>query len=64
MQGRPPHGGRGLKYCVHVRRGHPLWSPPLGGGGMQFSLVETVAIPIASLPARGAWIEMPFCAGK
>ncbi len=38
MQGRPPHGGRGLKYCVHVRRGKPFLSPPARGAWIEIMM--------------------------
>ena len=59
MQGRPPHGGRGLKYCVHVRRGKPFLSPPARGAWIEMSTIYASFIGILlSLPARGAWIEI------
>ena len=59
-KGRPPHGGRGLKYPgLAIQHTHPGWSPPARGAWIEMRFL--VPLPHrreASPPARGAWIEM------
>ena len=62
--GRPPHGGRGLKFVgagnavFRVRR-----RPPHGGRGLKYPSLSSVMGVDGSSPSRGTWIEMalPLC---
>ena len=58
VQGRSPHGERGLKYgsCLESRK--PYWSLPSRGAWIEIALQGKTNDILASLPSRGAWIEI------
>ena len=61
--GRPPHGGRGLK-CRHRRKLHGSAGVALhtGGRGLKYILAGKLELELGlvSPSTRGAWIEIPF----
>ena len=56
---RPPHGGRGLKFCKGGKVSLSLMSPPARGAWIEITLPSGCLLPGGrSPPARGAWIEI------
>ena len=56
---RSPHGERGLKWSAElVNKGH-LRRSPHGERGLKYNKVHDREDAVVSLPARGAWIEIP-----
>ena len=55
---RSPQGERGLKSCVRVGSLDRFGRSPQGERGLKFQREAHAAVAHASLPARGAWIEM------
>ena len=57
---RSPCGERGLKYDVREQNSGGSYSrSPCGERGLKCQYGRTVAASAASLPVRGAWIEIP-----
>ena len=58
--GRSPHGERGLKLlCIRPLRTRDTCRSPHGERGLKSHALAVGHGLVASLPARGAWIEMP-----
>ena len=55
---RAPHGARGLKSIVILRRHQLLRRAPHGARGLKFICHVGELRHQQSRPARGAWIEM------
>ena len=55
---RSPHGERGLKYLVVFEDGNSAGRSPHGERGLKFVIVLVYGANVASLPTRGAWIEI------
>ena len=56
--GRSPRGERGLKSLNQTAEKKAESRSPRGERGLKFDEGNTVAEVAASLPTRGAWIEM------
>ena len=56
--GRPPHGGRGLKYDIRDRFKSLNRRPPHGGRGLKFLLYCKELSLTVSPSSRRAWIEI------
>ena len=56
--GRPPHGGRGLKYHPASRSRSCPCRPPHGGRGLKSFSACSSDTSALSPPTRGAWIEI------
>ena len=56
--GRPPRGGRGLKYREDTDTPTPSQSPPSRGAWIEIDMVLFVKRTAQSPPSRGAWIEI------
>ena len=59
VKSRSPQGERGLKSQLWVGIGHTGRRSPQGERGLKSPAVATVEGRRMSLPARGAWIEIP-----
>ena len=57
-KGRPPRGGRGLKYNFATDYHATQRSPPSRGAWIEISGKAIGASTIESPPSRGAWIEI------
>ena len=57
-QGRSPHGERGLKYLVRRIVGAVCSRSPHGERGLKLLFEGPLVVGDASLPTRGAWIEI------
>ena len=53
FEGRPPHGGRGLKLRDSSARWHRLRRPPHGGRGLKFSLHAVNTCNVLVAPRTG-----------
>ena len=58
QNGRPPHGGRGLKYQFADRIKPRILSPPARGAWIEMIYYCPNCGAYMSPPARGAWIEI------
>ena len=59
LLGRPPRGGRGLKYHDLAQFLAILGvAPPRGGRGLKFQALVQVRDAVGVAPLAGAWIEM------
>ena len=57
--GRPPRGGRGLKFLLFLPGLFPLMSPPSRGAWIEISMLSVPGkFSVVSPPSRGAWIEI------
>ena len=56
--GRPPHGGRGLKWIWRHLRSGLKKSPPARGAWIEIITIIVMISIKKSPPARGAWIEI------
>ena len=56
--GRPPHGGRGLKLFLVLLSGIRRGRPPHGGRGLKYRQKSDSCVGQQSPPAWGAWIEI------
>ena len=55
---RSPHGERGLKYPLNADAREGACRSPHGERGLKSAHHGQVVVQGASLPTRGAWIEM------
>ena len=60
--GRPPRGGRGLKYSYIPPCVKGCGRPPRGGRGLKYPCAARLWYAVGSPPSRGAWIEI--CIGS
>ena len=51
--GRPPRGGRGLKWLIGVIFGHSERRPPRGGRGLKFAQLKPVVTAVLVAPLAG-----------
>ena len=57
--GRPPRGGRGLKFIKEqVDGGTGGGRPPRGGRGLKFDVLNAYQCRLLSPSSRRAWIEI------
>ena len=59
VEGRSPHGERGLKLDDVAAHPAPKRSLPTRGAWIEIPMVVWVRRLLSSLPTRGAWIEIP-----
>ena len=57
---RSPCGERGLKSTIHGVSDKQVGRSPCGERGLKYKAVSIYRQRNASLPVRGAWIEIPF----
>ena len=60
---RSPQGERGLKYKSDVEEMVAARRSPQGERGLKYRCSVVEVISAESLPARGAWIEIPTPSG-
>ena len=56
--GRPPHGGRGLKYVAGIVLSSLVASAPTRGPWIEIGADGVSYVASASAPTRGPWIEI------
>ena len=56
--GRPPYGGRGLKYRSQLEDYDQASRPPYGGRGLKSRTFSVDKLTGESPPVWGAWIEI------
>ena len=59
VRGRSPRGERGLKFNKRLAKGILVGRSPRGERGLKFQRGTEDHLVEQSLPARGAWIEIP-----
>ena len=64
LGGRPPHGGRGLKFNLLDADRFAAWSSPSRGTWIEMSTGRSRSSGAKSSPSRGTWIEMRVERGK
>ena len=58
LEGRAPHGARGLKFAIQTTKKFLHKSRPTRGAWIEIDIKKAKRAKALSRPTRGAWIEI------